>query len=60
MPSGSPSDFMTASAKATQPVSPPQDSQGMMTRSKTSTLGSARLLSTTTADVAEWLDQRLK
>ncbi len=39
----SPSDVMTAEAKAAQPPVP-QESQGIMTRSKTSTLGSATLL----------------
>jgi hypothetical protein len=49
-PSGSPLDFMTAAAKATQPVPLTQDSQGMMTCSKTSTLSSATLLLTTPTD----------
>ncbi len=42
--SGSPSDFMTTEAKVAQPHVA-QESQGIMTRSKTSTLGSATLLS---------------
>jgi hypothetical protein len=49
-PSGSPLSFMTAAVKATQPFPTPQNSQGMMTRSKTSTLGSAMLLLTTPID----------
>jgi hypothetical protein len=42
---------MTVAAKVTHPVPPPQDSQGMMTCSKTSTLGSTTLLSTTPIDL---------
>jgi hypothetical protein len=44
MHSGSPLPFMTAEATAAQPPIP-HESQGIMTRSKTSTLGSATLLS---------------
>jgi hypothetical protein len=44
--SGPPSDVKTAEAKAPQPTAlPPQTSQGVMTQSKTGTLGSATLLS---------------
>jgi hypothetical protein len=46
MHSRPPSDVKMAEAKAPQPTTlPPQASQGVMTRSKTSTLGSSTLLS---------------